>query len=99
MRWFRWPRPMMWPEMVARMKLVEREVAMELKRTGARAPILVEVVVTCPVAHVEAVIMRPGYKTPQKGEVKCPHCEGSHPYALDFDPVAVYAADAPKEKR
>lgn len=95
-----WPRrQMMWPELVARMKLVEREVAMELKRTGARAPILVEVVVTCPEAHITAVIMRPGYKTPQKGEVKCPHCAGSHPYALNFDPVEVYKNDAPKEKR
>ena len=90
---------MMWPEMVARMKLVEREVAMELRKTGARAPILVEVVVKCPTTRIVAVIMRPGYKTPQKGDVKCPHCGELHPYALTFDPVEVYKADAPKEKR
>jgi hypothetical protein len=90
---------MAWPEYVARMKTIEREVQMELKRTGARAPILVEVVVKCPTTHIEAVIMRPGYNTPQKGEVKCPHCAESHPYALDFDPVLVYKDDAPKEKR
>jgi hypothetical protein len=90
---------MAWPEYVARMKTIEREVQMEqLKRTGARAPILVEVKIRCDKTNITAVILRPGYKTPQKGEVKCPHCEGSHTYALDFDPVLVYKADAPKEK-
>lgn len=71
---------------------------MSPKGSGAMSPTLIEVKTKCPVAKIECVIMRPGYSTPQKGMIRCPHCKEMHVFHLPYDPKEVYKHEAPKEK-
>ena len=52
----------------------------QTKHAGARIPELVEVRVECPATGLTAIILRPEYATPTKGEVRCPHCGQPHAY-------------------